>query len=1313
MTFSIPAAESSIQVALCMVQVGSPTAPITVNLYDSTGTLRASGSISPSQVPEGSAGWTQFVPLELAQPLPQGYYTLVVSSPLSSSTNYYLIYINFYDSFNDTNATAGYIPPPGYYGNRGSPVVWVKDADDNDLTIFPFGRTGDISYVGNGTFVASSSYQVNCLVPWLSDMEYLLPPYSAQFVLTDTTANVVVGSAPASQAYNSHGLMGLIPLQLPSPVNMVAGHTYSISIQESGNAASTSAYPILIRGSTVNPAKAGPSGSASYWLGELALSDFSEYRVLDYAGTTTTGQNGHGGIGGVDEVGVRIVPRFNEIITQIMLKMSNAQGAPTTSGYYPSGTPVTVSLYASNESAPSPAFASPAGSPLASATFDSGAIPLVGFLDAKVNFRVTANTPYWIVWSSPAASNSSYDCQRCVSPFRNLALASQDNGKSWSFFGQGPTDLAFAAIASQETLGSPYDNTIGSSIGASDLVAQPFILSQSAAVNAIYVSASGGTLTATVYPDNGSGTGPDTSSHLGTGSFNTAFQYFYSGIIIPLTASATVQANTKYWIVFSSQNSSSVSLATYWSRPADPAVPAGFEALTSSNGGASWSAAGPEVTTAIFMVGVQPAGTLVPTASIAEALASRGMTTYSLVAYGQPPLSSSDVGYYLSQGFKVYPWQDGSNGYTSDLLKMVQRFVAGGGAVLGPTYGWGYATQFYNLGRGYLSTLYPSEQEYYLTSGSLSPAQSYGYNGIVIDAPELVAEWLWMYSQIDANVGLQNLLGTAGWVNSDHPVNYGGAAGASGGHNMNTYVRYVNSPLGLYLKDVTSAGLHTKDSTSCQLWSLRGSSASYTASTCKPSLPLATDLDTYHHTPFETSSFGVYMAASNASLEYQLLSSIQTKAPAFARTAMPLNVVQLVPNYFSSVLEVTSSSIYDASTGQVLLSYGGALTCCPFFNFANPLDNSSNPGRSGFYEVATAATVLDFWTRVVPTFAHYPIMEADTDPGSIQAQVEATPWTHFASIYSSMQYVGGFYGYEQSGFKTLVIDHNFGNLSTWSGLSAICQSWGTDSYASLSGQHLSEFDVILGLPNSSEDPDYAADLALLETYVKNGGSLILYTSSGAPSSLTGIGTTAVSIPYGHPITQPYAEADLNAALPHGYGYINALGSGQVITLYASRYGDGFGVGDSSNGDGACDGLSSGLAYLTLNAVLWASGRSTPALYLPNYVQRTSWATPLNSNGEGGNSPIIVSVCGTPGGLKLVWFSNTSTAPETVQLGFSQAFFETPSQWEAYNANSKGVQASGSSDVVLDVSIPAQDWMPLYLQPSQPPATTTTRVMIIE
>jgi len=1705
MNFSIPAGQSRIEIALCMRQVGSPTAPVLVTLYDSTGTdLLATGTFSPKQVPT-SAGWTDFITLTPVSPLAGGYYQIVVSSPASTSGDFYLIYINLYTSFVDPNATASYTPPPGLSGNAGSPVVWVKDGSGNDLTIFPFGISGDTSLVGNGTFVAASSYQINCLVPWCvppsqdvianpsvkpiseirpgdkvlshngnfeevervysrhyegkmvkvfvrqsslpivstpehpiyairrrisrktgrltrsgllsdepqwipaieivagdivvvprimkesdirsirvsdylngrvtsdgsfyqpriykngteampaktkpikneigltdgfyslvgyylaegniarkngrvgglnftfnineqeyvedvtqllkelfavdakavrrpakgtveirvdsallgrlfavlfglgarnkdiphwmlysnrdkqkalircywrgdgsrspfgyrmtsvskqlsykvqlllerlgfltgtyydkrkkafevhvqgqpemadllreqwpalsrrrntygwvsdthvfrlvrkverddysgpvfnlkvknsesfsfpqaathncSDMEYMLPPYSASFTLTDTTTGIVLGTAPATQYYNSHGITGLVPLQLPGPVSIVAGHSYKISISESGNAGATSAYLVLIRGCKINPAKAGPSGSSVYWLGELALSDFSQYRVLDYVSTTTTLQDGHGGIGGSDEIAVRIVPNFTETITQVKLKMNNAQGAAPVSGYYPSGTPVLIALYLSDESAPAPEFANPTGSAIATATVDSGILPLVGFWSATVSFPVTAGTPYWIVWSAPTASTSAYDCERCVSPFRNLALGTTDSGSSWSFFSQGPTDLAFGAITSQEMLGSPYDNTVETSISTTDLVAQPFTLSQSAMVNSIFVFALGGIVTAAIYPDDGSGTGADMASPMGSGNFNTAFQYFYSGIIIPVTTSVAVQANTKYWIVFSSPNGSAIIIATYWTRPSDPSVPSGFEALVSSNGGASWGAAASEVASAIFMVGIQPSGIVVPTAtSISGVLASKGINTYSLVAFGQPSVSPSEISYYLSQGFKVYPWQDGSDGYTPNLLTILEGFSAGGGGVLGPTYGWGYATQFYDLGRGYLATLYPNEQEYYLASGALSPAQSYGYNGIVIDAPELVTEWLWMYSQIDANVGLENLLGIAGWVNADHPVNYGGAEGASGGHNMNTYVRYVNSPLGLYLNDVTSSGLHNSDNTPCLLWSLIGATADYTPSTCEPAVTMATDVQSYHHgglTVTETSSFSVYMAASNANLEYQLLAAVQAKTQAFARTAMPLSVLRLVPNYYSSVLEVTSSSIYDPSAGQVLLGSGGAITCCPYFNFANPNDNSSNPGRSGYYEAATAPTVLNFWTGIVPTFAHYPIMEADTDPGSIQAQVEATSWNHFASLYSNMPYVGGFFGYEQDAIKALVIDHSYGDLSTWSGLCAICHLWGADSYSSISGQTLSNFDVVVGIPDGNEDPDNTADLALLESYVSAGGNLILYTSSGAPSSLTGIGTTAVAIPYGHPITRPYAEADLNAALPKGYGYINNYGSGKVITLYASYYGDGFGVGDSSNGDGSSDGLSSGLAYLTLNAVLWAGGQPTPALYLPRYVQRTDWAAPLNSNGEGGSPPVVISVCGTPSGSKLIWFSNTNAATENIQLGLSRAFFATPGSWQANDANSQAVVASGSGDVVLDVTIPVQDWMPLYLQPSQ---TSPTRVIIVE
>jgi hypothetical protein len=711
------------------------------------------------------------------------------------------------------------------------------------------------------------------------------------------------------------------------------------------------------------------------------------------------------------------------------------------------------------------------------------------------------------------------------------------------------------------------------------------------------------------------------------------------------------------------------------------------------------------------MVATKPE-VLVPTASVADALQAKGINTYCVVAYGQPPLTPSQCAYYLSQGFKIYPWQNGSDGYTSDLTVEYDGFAAGGGGALGPTYGWGYATQFYDLGRGWLAALYPNEQEYYLSGGVLSPATSYAIKGIVIDAPELVTEWLYEYSQIQANLGLGNLLGIAGWVGSDNPVNYGGAQGASGGHNMNTYVRYVNSQLALYRNDVTSSGKHNLDGTTCLLWPLVGTAADYSAATCMPTVAMATDVNNYHHTPHETSSFGTYCAAANAYLEYQLLSAVQAQTKAFARTAMPLNVIQLVPGYYASVLEGTSSSI--ASCGQTFMGTGGRIICVPYFNFANPSDNGSNPGRSTDFESAFPSTVQTFWLLVVPTFAAYPIMEADTAPTQIAARVAATDWNQFASVYSAMPYVGSYFGYQKNTINALVIDHNYGNLQTWGGLWAVAHMWGTDSYLSLSGQVLSNYNVVIGLPNSSEDNSHTADMALLEAYVSAGGTLIVYTSSGAPSSLTGIGTTAVAIPYGHPITQPYTKAALNAAMPSGYGYINQYGSGRVITLIAHYYGDGFGVGDSTNNTGEADGLSSGLAYLTINAVLWAAGQATGVLYLPEYVLRTSWAAPLNGNGEGGNPPVLVSILGTPSGTKLVWISNTSTSAETIQLGLSQAFFGTPSSWKAYNASTKGIAASGSGNVVLNMTAPAQGWTPLYLQPSSSQTTTpTARLIVVE
>jgi hypothetical protein len=98
-------------------------------------------------------------------------------------------------------------------------------------------------------------------------------------------------------------------------------------------------------------------------------------------------------------------------------------------------------------------------------------------------------------------------------------------------------------------------------------------------------------------------------SPLGSGSFDSLFAYTYSGSPIVLTTPVPVPAQTKYWVVFSSPSSSGVPIAYYWERPTDPAVPAGYEAIVSSDGGGSWGPAHTEVATTLLRVGVQPPGT--------------------------------------------------------------------------------------------------------------------------------------------------------------------------------------------------------------------------------------------------------------------------------------------------------------------------------------------------------------------------------------------------------------------------------------------------------------------------------------------------------------------------------------------------------------------------------------------------------------------------------------------------------------------------------------------------------------------------------
>ncbi|MGD0637737.1 MAG: hypothetical protein ABSA72_06835, partial [Nitrososphaerales archaeon] len=1103
--FTMPSPATGISVILYASVVGAP-GPLVVTLKDSSANVLGSGSIPASSI--AGQGWTPPIPIGLTRSLSAGsVYTASLSAQKSSSSNYYNVWINdATPNWWDPNADASYSIVANGMGNTGSSILRVLNQTGSEVVTLPI-SSWNTNPGKTLTFTAKSAFSFSTLSPWLSDMHQTIPGYQGVFTVTDVTTGQVLATAPATQATNSHGAMGLLPFTMNNTVTTVLGHQYQVSLKESGYA-----YGVLFRGNNVNPSSAGFQDQALTLWYQLVNTRLVVGHV-DYPGPY--GAGGNDAVNSSQQTAVRFSPTQNGSLTEVQWETWN--NSPT-GAYYGPGQPLSVSICSDNPSYSANQLGFAPGSVLASVNVDSGSVPQQGFLDAKgFNLPVVAGTNYWVVLST-TSSTLSVPLMRMVSPFRFYCLKGFGSGPKWDYASEGPTDWAFKVFTTAEALGNPVIQALSLPVSTSDYVAQPFVAPSTGQINCVWLSGVSSSTSVLICPDNGSGA-PNLSQPLASGSYGSPYTFFYSPHYISVSGTdATLQSGTKYWVVIYSGSGSAanVSMTYYWTRygpqGTDQGTPAGFDTLTSSNSGASWgpgyqgpcaitfqvgystgqsnttatstsssSSPGGTTTTTVASSSIATSATTSTTTSSTQTasprgytynqiVAAHGMTTCGLVAYGEPlqsgyaPFSSlqAAINYYSSVcGFGVYPWQDGSDGYTSDLGAQVAGWQSVDGVVLGPLDGWGYNTGFiFNAAK-----LYPDEQEYYFANGTFTPASSYGIDGVVIDAPEYLQLWQGLYSQIDQKIGLQNLAGIAGWVQSDHGVNYGGAQGANGGHNMNSYVRYLNSPLGFYKSDMAAAGTHLSDGSPCLLWPLSGESPSYSGQNTVslnsngapvagtgiiPTAQMATDVTTYHRVGGQSSSFDSYMATANAAIEAACLASILQKTPyAFARTAIPTSYVANIPSYISSVLETMGSSASTAFAG--LQASGGERLCIPYFNFCNSGDNSSNPGSSGSVGVASAATVLGFWNGIVPYFSTYPLMEADTAVSLIQTQTASTAWGHFGSLYRTIP-IGSWYGYAQDKIRLLTIDHYYSNPNTYSALGLVCHQWGVDAQLSLQTQ---------------------------------------------------------------------------------------------------------------------------------------------------------------------------------------------------------------------------------------------------------------------
>ncbi|MDG7001160.1 MAG: hypothetical protein JRN15_18855, partial [Nitrososphaerota archaeon] len=281
------------------------------------------------------------------------------------------------------------------------------------------------------------------------------------------------------------------------------------------------------------------------------------------------------------------------------------------------------------------------------------------------------------------------------------------------------------------------------------------------------------------------------------------------------------------------------------------------------------------------------------------------------------------------------------------------------------------------------------------------------------------------------------------------------------------------------------------------------------------------------------------------------------------------------------------------------------------------------------------------------------------------------------------------------------------------------------------GYSLSKFKAIVGFP-----ADTASQSAVAQ-WVKDGGTLILLanfhqpaTDPSFPTDLAGVSISAggggpgvVQIP-NHPLLLPYSASDVDSAYSSAttigsskrtvldstnvtvvmgdptYGpflWTNKVGNGQVIVLPLTYYGEGL----SGNNQGSGDCFASGLTFLLLNAIQYAQGLGTGAVYMQQdgkakFQWRTNWANPLDSNQEGSFSNFIMTICGLKNGQKIALFSNLRTSPINPGIGLSKSFFNFGTTGSAVDLNTGNHLQIGGSDVLTEFEVPARDWTVLAL-----------------
>ena len=575
MRFQLPRNESSLQLGWYGEKVGSP-GPLQIQvLGDRNGqassvvygiTTMSGASVS------SAAGWQ--MPGLIAGNFSAGYYWAIFSSPTSDNASYYVMYFNDYLVGSDTSLAQEAYIGPGFL--HGSSILWVKGSLGTNVVIYPYVQADD-SPLTMQTFVASRRYTFNTVFLFLSDR--IFDPTNGTLTVIDMTAgNRTLATGLLSQNL-IQGIENWTPISLNGSVTTIPSHTYLLTITEPNSLAYE--YPgagyswrVVMRGLLTNPPAAGFQNQPRYWLFELGNTMWGQGRY-DFGGLTTTGNDA---VTSDYMNAVRVIPSSNESFTSVRILMASN----TQSGNYTSGT-FSVSLWAG-----SPNMSQPIGPPLQQVSIPATKVPANGFLRVSgFSESVISGHSYWIVFS--ANSTEHFTIGRMSGAHSYQVLVSPDDGVNWYEPSEGPTEFAFVASFSNQSLGNFIEGFLGVTLTPDSEFAQSFVASSETQVDGVFLGplSPGPDIRVSINLDTGQG--KPSLAPLASGVFDAGNITLDYGLeFVQFSSVANLQQGQKYWLEVTPIGSNyGLGLVEYL--PSAPGVPKNDPALLSSNDGLSWA----------------------------------------------------------------------------------------------------------------------------------------------------------------------------------------------------------------------------------------------------------------------------------------------------------------------------------------------------------------------------------------------------------------------------------------------------------------------------------------------------------------------------------------------------------------------------------------------------------------------------------------------------------------------------------------------------------------------------------------------------